>query len=313
MPKATTKKSKAPKKMNTSDLKVDLGDKDYLHVNIFERYPSFSKLHVENFTVGDDLDDPQMQTNKDIILSTIKFLNKLQFEASMVNKKRLFHKFNHNFPQLVIVDQLYCILPNRSCETYIDQSVEQSITFGAIKMIDLNNENFRFRLAILYDDFIKVVNDSIEDASFRNAFINLIQDYPNMLQIDSTTLSRYKLEPKKLVQLGFLTISRGRGGFESGSSSNPNVYNVGLPNLGPFLKIVKVGIRFVSKLCQSYHQNEVLETHLIEKYTRDTLAYRRMRGLNITWMLSVMVGSGLLECYNTPVGRVYKLTGKQLY
>ncbi len=299
--------------MNTADPQVDLSHKDYLNVNIFERYPNFSKLKVQNFTVGTNLADDQTQANQRIILSTIKFLNKLQFEASMINKERLFRKFNHNFPQLVIVDQLYCILPNRSCETYIDQSVEQLITSGNIKMIDLNNENFRFRLAILYDDFIKVVTDSIDETDFRDAFIKLIQDYPNVLQIDSSILSRYDLDANRLVQLGFLTISRGRGGFESGSVSRSNVYNISLPNLGPFLKIIKVGIRFVSKLCQSYHQNEVLEKHLVEKYSRDTLVYRRMRGLNITWMLSVMVGSGLLECFNTPVGRIYKLTGKRLY
>lgn len=284
-----------------------LADRDYDSVNIFADYPGFRRVNVSEFVADDSLDDDEMEGNMQIVLDSIKFLNGLQFEASRINKERLFRKFNHNFPQLVVVDQLYCILPpHTGSETYIDQSIQQLITGQKIKMIDLNNENFRYRLAILTEDFVKVAEASIDDKSSLTHFTKLLEDYPNLLQIDSSLLAHYKLDPTKLIRSGFLTFSRQR------SSGGHSVYNISLPNLGPFLKIMNVGIRFVCHVCLLYHQNQVLEKHLAEKYTRNTLVYRRMRGLNLTWLLSVMVGSGLLECFNTPVGRVYHMTGKKM-
>ncbi|QPG74224.1 hypothetical protein FOA43_001549 [Brettanomyces nanus] len=227
----TKKKTKKPKKQIGEADK--LLERDYNGINLFERYPNFAKLHVERLIMDENVEDEELEENLQIILGAIRFLNSLQFQASRINKEKLFRKFNHNFPQLVIVDQLYCIMAKTGSETFIDRNIEQLITLQKVKLIDLNNENFNFRLIILYEDFLKVVKDTFKDEKVMKRFINLIEDYPNLLQIDGALLKRYALDTTQLIHLGFLSISRERKGGDSEA-----VYNISLPNLGPFLKIV---------------------------------------------------------------------------
>ncbi|GMG34740.1 unnamed protein product [Ambrosiozyma monospora] len=287
-----------------------------LSTNIFEDFPQFRGINVANFdstltTNSIDGSSSSLDGNANIVLEcvyfllNVKFQNLSRYKMTKSSRAKLIAA-RSRYPNVIIVNQLYTIFPNS--ETCVDTEIEKLTHLRKLKLITLNYDNFPFRLLILQDDLTKLIDTHLEaNSNVVSSFKNFIHIYPNVNQISKEMIEKHGLDVKTLIQTGFLTFSE-------------SSYNLTLPNIGPTLKMLKIGIRAIIKVCQGNKFGQIEEAIIMKKFTDVTKEgvatknglFVKTNGLDPHWLLSVMVGSGLLECFYSSVGRVYKLTGKNL-
>lgn len=81
------------------------------------------------------------------------------------------------------------------------------------------------------------------------------------------------------------------------------------------LKVVALvddGLAVALDYAQKKEFTEVKKYHLVFDMGAGSIKINFFKGLNLEWVLSFMVGKGLLEVFNSPVGLIYRLTGKSL-
>ncbi|KAG7823928.1 hypothetical protein KL909_002665 [Ogataea angusta] len=301
-PKKANRTSSSPRRQTQN---VPIGEQYHIidySVNIFSPIPGFESLNLDDLDLESNLEDDDDDRNMEILMGCIKFVIRIKFD--FLSKSKLSSKtkaklsaLRSSYPNVVALNQLYTVLPNM--ETFVDSRVEKLAIMGRLKLISHPQENVRY--IILTEDLKELIEQHTKSDQISSRFMSLLHNYPNVEGIPATLLSRHGLNPRPLIDSGFLTFS-----------SMNEWFTLTLPNLGPFWRLVKGSNMAIYKIIKTTKFEQILEDDLRMKYEANQSNFVKYNGLNMIWSLSVMTGRGIVECFNSPTGRVYKLTGKKM-
>lgn len=145
-------------------------------------------------------------------------------------------------------------------------------------------------------------------------FLKFINDHPTALFIDNNR-GMDNQELSKLVSLGYLTLTSNHlNEIES------HQYSISYPNCGTYLKLINAGRSWLVKTLSKCKYKELLEEHLFNRWEGLNMSFNGTSkmtnfrspfyGYDLFWILADALGAGVIEVFNTPVGRGWRLTGK---
>jgi hypothetical protein len=251
-------------------------------------------------------------------------------------------RISRQYPKIFIKDQLYTFFNGQ--ETQVDLCVDELVSMNKIRILDMNFENFGFTVLIINDEFNRIVNSSFKESQNiqLEKFQNLIQSNFQATQLINSQLLDENLDISMLISYGLICISA--------SEPIPGIYNITLPHLGGLLRVIKNSVKWIIEITSKTRERMILDSDLREKwfkpykitktqtqiqtqetfkreyYTTDRVGtvkakqivtgpginIVKFRGIGLDWILSLMLGTGILEEFESPVGFVYKWTGKLL-
>lgn len=156
-------------------------------------------------------------------------------------------------------------------------------------------------------------NKKVTGLSSLVKFLNYLQESPSATSITSMNSGLAKEELSHLMNLGFVTLSSNHlNEIES------NEYAISYPSCGTYLKLVNAGRSWLVKVLNKLKFKELLEDQLITKWQginpQGNSKMKNFRapfyGYDLNWVLADALGAGVVEVFNTPVGRGWRLTGK---
>lgn len=234
-------------------------------------------------------------------------------------------EFRRQLPHIITVNQLYTLF-EREGRTFVDKLLEQGIREGTVRKFVISNaspvilnstkfqkvsygyENIEVICrAETYTSLIQSRIDMAANEEHRKALsllLDFVVGHPTALFI-STELSKEDL--KILIQFGFVTLSSNH------LNEIENMYAIAYPNCGTFLKLIKSGRMWVVKALNKGRFKEATEDVLVSKWEggpKMTSLRKPYYGYDLDWVLADALGAGIVEVFNTPVGRGWKLTGK---
>ncbi|GME68113.1 unnamed protein product [[Candida] boidinii] len=304
--------------------KLDIVD---YNVNLFDEIDNFHRNAHQNYDQEDEDDDEENdeedEDSRNKILKAIEVLVKKQFDSNFPIEKggitksmrdKIIQK-RSNYPKIVIVSQLYSLFPNN--ETFVDKQIQNLVKRRVLKNFSVNSTGgLDNNFVILASDYIdsvstkiKLLNDLTESDMIKtlNNFIKFLKNNPSAMDIKLEELRKASLNEVHLVSMGFLTLST-----LMRTSSEDRYYKLSIPNIGHVLKLTKDSVTWILKQLNGMKFREMLETKLIEKYDTRNNKWVKFNGLNLYWSLSICLGNGFAESFNTPAGRGWKSTGKKL-
>ncbi|KAF6071795.1 Serine-threonine protein kinase 19 family protein [Candida albicans] len=248
-------------------------------------------------------------------------------------------KFRRNFPMgLVTTTQLYSIFLNES-NTFVDKSLESHIRSGKLKKIVISNaapiisrsvnkfqsgkvtygfENVE--LVVKSDSYFSVISGALRSKkhssiSSLDKFMKYLKEHPTALYISySADNGGFTAEEiTYLINSGFVTLASNHL-----IEIETNVYSISYPGCGAYLKLVNSGRSWLVKVLGKNKHKELLEDQIISKWEGvNATGESKMNnfrspfyGYDLNWVLADALGAGVVEVFNTPVGRGWRLTGK---
>lgn len=296
----TSKISKRPRNEARKKLTASPNRKQHRPPELVERLQPITynvplyRLEIdENMLMNDQdyADQEEALSLENPILRAFDLLLQCQFsnDVPFYDKKTLERR--KTFPKVVMVNQLYSIFTSN--HTYIDREVNRLLKVGILKQLLINHPNFGRSVLMKATDFFESIGDGFPE------FVELMVEKPGAAVLSLDDIPSNELS--RLVMLGFLNLHAGE-------------YYVSVPNLGPLLKLARLSVNFVYDVLSKHQFKELLESDISNRYDNreNSSKWRKFLGLNLTWALSVCVGFGYCEMFNTCVGRGVKLTGKKL-
>ncbi|CAH6721341.1 putative serine/threonine-protein kinase Mug51p [[Candida] jaroonii] len=245
-------------------------------------------------------------------------------------------KYRLQLPQgLITTNQLYSIFENEG-NTFVDKSVELAIRQGKVRKFIITNAspiisniNKKTTGKMTYgyenveiltksetyfhciDKLLSKYKDKPQEEILQK-FLQFVKTNPNALYVSMNNGFAHN-ELSMLIDLGFLTLTSNHlNEIES------QQYSISYPNCGIYLKLINTGRSWIVKTLSKSKFKEYLEDQLISKWEGSDLNGSKMNnyrkpfyGFELNWILADCLGSGILEVFNTPVGRGWKLTGKR--
>lgn len=250
-------------------------------------------------------------------------------------------RISRQYPKIFIQDQLYALYAGQ--ETQVDLCVNELVSSGKLHVLDMNFENFGFSVLVLDNEFNRII-----DSTFRKTDYIISQSYKCLIHSDNQAT---QLTDAQLLNSGLNISNLINYGLICISSSEPisGIYNITLPHLGGLLRVVKNSVKWITEATSKTRERMILDAELREKwfkpyitdkdkltnkqdsfkreyYTTDRVGIAKekkivagpgvnivkFRGIGIDWVISLMIGIGILETFNSPVGLVYKWSGKSL-
>ncbi|KAK6460846.1 serine-threonine protein kinase 19-domain-containing protein [Scheffersomyces coipomensis] len=258
-------------------------------------------------------------------------------------------KFRTNqFPKdMVTTTQLYTVYEHQG-NTFVDRKLEINIRNGNLRKFVITNASpvisrtvQKFQLGkvtyghenmeviipaksyeSMIKDKIKALELDISNATEKNPtlefelsalkkFHTFVMANPTALYVDLNEMTYEELS--SLIGYGFVTLTSNHlNEIES------HQFSISYPACGVFLKLINAGRVWLVKAMAKASYKESLEENLFKKWEGMTLnGESKMNnfrapfyGYDLNWVLADALGSGLIEVFNTPVGRGWKLTGK---
>lgn len=253
----------------------------------------------------------------------------------------------YKMPQgLTTLNQLYSMYRHQG-PTFVDRMLEFRLRQGKLKKFVITNaapvilrSNNKYQSGKIsygyenvevvvrsenYLNLIKEKIDAVEGESKANSnkatsltklqkFYDFIIRNPASLFINSSKDFSDE-ELSELVNYGFLTLTSNHlNEIES------HQYSIAYPNCGTFLKVINSGRAWIVKTLNKCSNKEILEEQLLDKWEGTTLGFNGQLkrnnfrepfyGYDLYWILADALGAGVVEVFNTPVGRGWCLTGK---
>lgn len=235
------------------------------------------------------------------------------------------------------INQLYSLFDFRG-NTFVDQSLELNVRNGSLRKFVISNalpvilrsgakaspsllgqrvtygyENTEV-VARVSDYLAQISTDIAEDvpesnrAGHREAlekFKEYIQNNVSSLFVTNDQFSTGEL--KILVEAGYLTLTSNHH-----NEIDVDQYSIAFPQCGTFLKMINSGKVWMVQCLSKAAYKEMLEDALFEKWEGKKLNnFRRpFYGYDLLWILADAKGAGIIEAFQTPVGRGWRLTGK---
>lgn len=229
---------------------------------------------------------------------------------------------------MLTVNQLYTMFDHQG-NTYVDRSLEMCTREGLVKKFVITNalpvilrgENHGFNPKVTYgyentevvvrtEQYLKLIDEvqaeaGSEEIEALEKFKEYVQDNPESLVVTNEEFSTPELSA--LVKYGFLTLTSNHH-----NEIDVHQYSISFPKCGTFLKIINAGRTWLVRTLGRARHNEFLEDVLFDKWEGRSLANLRkpFYGYDLLWILADARGAGVVEAFNTPVGRGWRLTGK---
>lgn len=297
-----------------------------------------SKLHSRYFT-----------KEQIAALQPHELIHALRGISATVKNDILQYRKNNLPVGLVTVLQLYSIYVNRG-NTFVDKNVELQVRRGRLRKFVITNaspvvlqslqryqsgkisygsedieivtssDKYSGLLTEAIDKVSEELNKTIDKVVIQGVQLKLdslkkfkeyIEKNPAGLYIDNENFTKDNFSV--LLSFGFLTLTSNHlNEIES------HQYAISYPNCGIFLKLINAGRVWLVKLLSKKKYKEILEDALYDKWEGITLSgeskmnnFRKpFYGYDLYWILGDCLGGGIVEVFNTPVGRGWKLTGK---
>ena len=143
-------------------------------------------------------------------------------------------------------------------------------------------------------------------------FYEFVLQNPTSLFID-TSGSMSHQELSELLTFGFVTLTSNHL-----QEIECHQYSISYPGCGSFLKLINAGRVWLVKYLTKAKYNEVLEDKMFDHWEGLTIqGTNKMNnfrapfyGYDLNWLLADSLGAGIIDVFNTPVGRGWRLTGK---
>lgn len=146
-------------------------------------------------------------------------------------------------------------------------------------------------------------------------FMKYLKEHPTVLYIShSADNGGFTAEEiTYLINSGFVTLASNHL-----IEIETNVYSISYPGCGAYLKLVNSGRSWLVKVLGKNKHKELLEDQIISKWEGvNATGESKMNnfrspfyGYDLNWVLADALGAGVVEVFNTPVGRGWRLTGK---
>lgn len=229
---------------------------------------------------------------------------------------------------ILTVNQLYTICDHRG-NTYVDRSLELCIRDGLFKKFVITNAlpvilrsgkggynpkvTYGFENAevvVKTDHYLSLIDENMAlcaDGEMESLikFRKYVEVNPESLFVTNEDFAATELS--LLVNKGFLTLASNHH-----NEIDVHQYSISYPKCGTFLKIINAGKTWLVKTLSKSKYNELLEDVLFDKWEGKNMANFRkpFYGYDLMWILADARGAGVVEAFNTPVGRGWRLTGK---
>jgi hypothetical protein len=217
-------------------------------------------------------------------------------------------QYRQSLPPLVMTTHLYGVFPNNS--TYVDREILRVTQRGQIRRLVVNLVEGG-ELVVESDKYYDILREAVKTqlqngnekaADTLQRFKQLLQEMPT-----SITLTVDDLEPAGLADTGSVLLSMGFLTLQPGRS---DTFNISIPNIGSYLKLVSTSRKWVVKGLEKMSWKEQLESVLLDRWESNKTYWREFKGAKLEWVLYDCYGGGWCEAFKTPVGRGWKLTGK---
>lgn len=144
-------------------------------------------------------------------------------------------------------------------------------------------------------------------------FLQHLQKSPSALKISSMNCELTQEELTHLMNSGFVTLASNHL-----NEIQSNEYAISYPSCGTYLKLINAGRSWLVKVLNKHKFKELLEDQLNTKWQgfnpQGKSKMNNFRspfyGYDLNWVLADALGAGVVEVFNTPVGRGWRLTGK---
>ncbi|TID19172.1 hypothetical protein CANINC_003742 [Pichia inconspicua] len=261
--------------------------------------------------------------------------------SSSLSQNSKTSKISKQYPKLLLQDQLYSLFPGQ--ETLLDNLVNELVRDGRLRRLKMNLDQFSFNILILQSEYEQIVDScfSERENAIKTAFFDLIRSDFTATQIDQENLLHYNMNIPQLINRGLICISTGENMY--------GLYNLSIPHLGGLLRVIKNAVKWITDNTLRTRERMILDSDLRQKWfksfeqkdmgktnqtnqrihfttTRVGVASEttkkvatgpginiiKFRGIGLDWILALMIGVGIFEVYESPVGTVYKATGKSI-
>ncbi|KAI3403494.2 hypothetical protein KGF56_003778 [Candida oxycetoniae] len=249
--------------------------------------------------------------------------------------------FRQSLPSgVVTVTQLYSIFHTQG-NTFVDKSLELSIRRGIVRKFIISNASpvisrslnafqskkvtYGFEnveIVALSKHFDKVIEESVNAMKAKNdeeargvvssleKFHDFVRLNPQEMFISSFHFTEADIS--NLMRLGYITLTSNH--FNEQESH----YSIAYPGCGTFLKLVNECKIWLVKALNKTKYKELLEDELFRRWSgvnpEGDPKLNNFRkpyfGYDLHWVLADALGCGIIEVFNTPVGRGWRLTGK---
>lgn len=256
-------------------------------------------------------------------------------------------RISRQYPHVLVQDQLYAVFGGQ--QTLVDRLVCELVADGDLRVLDMNYENFGFTVLVPGDEFLRTTTANFREseAPLRDRYVELLAADPAATQIAASDLLDADIGFSTLISRGLICISAA----EAGGTGVYNITLPHLGGLLRVVKssckwiaaltaktrehmVLASVLRerwfrpYVPPKTQTKKPSDA-DAHAAfkrEYYTTDRIGTAqhkpdatgpgvnivKFRGVGLDWVLALMVGAGLLESYESPVGLVYRSTGKAL-
>lgn len=228
---------------------------------------------------------------------------------------------------MLTVNQLYSMFDNRG-NTYVDRSLELCIRNGLVKKFIISNalpvilntisgynpkvtygyENTE--IVVKTEQYLALIDEntaqcSDDEVNAFSKFRDYVEANPESLFVTNEEFTAPELS--LLVKTGFLTLTSNHH-----NEIDVHQYSISFPKCGTFLKMINAGRAWLVKTLGKAKYKEFLEEVLFDKWEGKNLANFRkpFYGYDLLWILAEAQGAGIVEAFDTPVGRGWRLTGK---
>ncbi|ODQ65266.1 hypothetical protein NADFUDRAFT_46981 [Nadsonia fulvescens var. elongata DSM 6958] len=225
------------------------------------------------------------------------------------NFKAEIFQYRQSLPPLVTNTQLHGLCYKNP--TSVDRELLSAIESGIIRQLAISRHDNTGELVIPSEYFFDQIDklkdqDGQDEATVQmlESYQDLCDDNPANISFRTDELNEYGIHAAHitfLVKSGFLTLCPGRSGL----------YNLTIPNLGMYVKLVTTARLWVLNTIKKSTWKELLESALTEKMEGSKQKWRDLRGLKMEWIMKDCHGGGWCEPFSTPVGRGWKLTGQK--
>lgn len=261
--------------------------------------------------------------------------------SSSLSQSSKTSKISRQYPKLLLQDQLYSLFPGQ--ETEIDKLVIDLVRDGLLRKLNMNLDQFSFNILILQAEYEHIVDGCFSESEkgIKFRFLDLVRSDFTAAQIDQRSLLENDLNIPQLISRGLICIST--------TDHMSGIYNLTVPHLGGLLRVIKNAVKWITENTLRTREKMILDSDLRGKWfksyeakdkVQQTTTFQRehftttrvgvatettkqvatgpginivkFRGIGLDWILALMIGMGILEVYESPVGIVYKATGKTI-
>lgn len=281
-------------------------------------------------------------------INTDPALTKMGNGTALLSESSKTSRISKQYPKIFIQDQLYALFKGQ--ETQVDRLVNALIAEGSLRLIDMNLEHVGFGVLITQKEFTNTIersfSNSNEEQSQQSNFKDLLFSDNSLTQIPSSLLLAHNLNIPLLISKGLICIAASEASPGIYNITLPHLggllrvvknsvkWITDLTNKTKERMILDTQLRdkwfkpYVppkstknSRLRDSSNPNpqrEYYTTDRVGSVKQKVVAVGpgvnivKFRGIGLDWVLAVLVGMGGIESFESPVGLVYKSTGKLL-